>query len=410
MKSNKRQLFRLIFQLLSAVLFSLQSAVAQNSYSQLRGSPEDSLLTKNFPGAWNLPGTDLYMKIGGYFRLDALYDFTGAGSRNQLLMGQIPIDGTEAANAGPFFNMHVRETRFNFDVRRTTGLGRPLKFFLEFDFFDESLSAGIPRLRHAFVKYGNVLVGQTWTNLSDLRIFPYIMDFSAGDALFGGRSIQVRYEKHFSTYWLYSLALEMPGLNGIYAPDNEYGAKMPVMPLFSARINNERDNGMFILGAQMEHLRWDGRNHGPDASTLGWGVVFNGRQAITKRLFATWHSSYNLGLVSQIIIFGGTDQGAVLLPDGDLHLENAITLALGGGYQLSKSVSANLAYAYADRGKLDYRPDDTMEKGGMGHFNFIWQIDPKATTGIEYAWGKVRTVDNSKGNASRIQVMVKYAF
>ncbi|MCY1719961.1 DcaP family trimeric outer membrane transporter [Prolixibacteraceae bacterium Z1-6] len=388
----------------------LQSAVAQDNYSKLRGSPEDSLLTKNFPGAWNLPGTDLYMKIGGYFRLDALYDFNGAGSRNQLLIGQIPVDGTEAANAGPFFNMHVRETRFNIDIRRTTELGRPLKFFIEFDFFDESLSAAQPRMRHAFVKYGNVLVGQTWTNLSDLRVFPFIMDFSAGDALFGGRSVQVRYEKYFKKHWQYSFALEMPGLSGIYAPDNDAGAKMPTLPLFSIRLSNERDNGMLMLGAQAEQLRWDGRKQGPDATALGWGVVFNGRQFFTNRLFATWHSSYNVGMISQILVFGGTDQGAVLLPDGELYLEDAITLAIGGGYQLSKSVSTNIAYAYLKRGDLTYRPEDALEKGGMGHFNLIWQIDPKATAGIEYAWGKVHTLENSKGNASRLQVMVKYAF
>ncbi len=406
---NKRLIVRLS-QILVGILFTAQLTVAQDNYSKLRGSPEDSLRTINFPGAWNLPGTDLYMKIGGYFRLDALYDFTGAGSRNQLLIGQIPVEGTEAANAGPFFNMHVRETRFNIDVRRTTGLGRPLKFFIEFDFFDESLHAGIPRLRHAFVKYGNVLVGQTWTNLSDLRVFPFIMDFSAGDALFGGRSIQVRYEKYFKKHWQYSFALEMPSLSGISAPDNPAGTKMPTLPLFSARLSNERDNGMLMFGGQAEQLRWDGRNQGPDATALGWGVIFNGRQSITDRLFATWHTSYNMGMINQILVFGGTDQGAVLLPDGELYLEDAITLAVGGGYQLTESVSTNLAYAYLKRGNLTYRSEDALEKGGMGHFNFIWQIDPKATTGIEYAWGKVRTLENSTGIAHRIQVMVKYAF
>ncbi|NMM48323.1 DcaP family trimeric outer membrane transporter [Marinigracilibium pacificum] len=392
------------------LLFPYQSIYGQDNYSKLRGSPEDSLTTKDFPGAWNLPNTDLYLKFGGYFRLDVIYDFNGAGSRNQLLMNQIPADNTPEASAGPFFNMHVRETRFNFDLRRTTDSRRPLKFFLEFDFFDESLKAGQPRLRHAFVKYGNLLVGQTWTNLSDLRVFPFIMDFSAGDALFGGRTIQIRYEKEFIKNWQYGVSLEMPALNGIYNPFNQPGEPMPVVPIFSARITNNHDNGMITLGGQIEQLRWDGQDQGPNTTSPGWGVVFNGRQTLTNNFFITWHSSYNNGITRQILIFAGTDQGAVLTQNGDIELENAITLAFGGGYQLTKSLSTNIAYAYMDRGNLEFRPDNTLESGGMGHFNFIWTIEKFAMAGIEYAWGNINNLDKAKGNANRLQAMVKYSF
>ena len=401
--------FRSIICLVAFVLCTL-AGYAQDGYSQLRGSPEDSLTTRDFPGAWNLPGTDLYLKFGGYFRLDAIYDFNGSGSRNQLLMSQIPAEGTPEATAGPFFNMHVRETRFSFDLRRTTDLGMPLKFYLEFDFFDESLKARQPRIRHAFVKYGKWLFGQTWTNLSDLRVFPFIMDFSAGDALFGGRTVQVRYEHDFTQQLQLGLALEMPGLNGIANPFDEAGETMPVMPIFSARLTNNREDGMIMVGGQVEQLRWDGRKEGPNATTPGWGVVFNGRQFITDRLFATWHSSYNAGITSQILIFAGTDQGAVILPTGNIEREDAITLAVGGGYDLTESVSANIAYAYMNRGNLNYRPDNTLDNGTMGHANLIWKIDAQAMTGVEFAWGNIENLDQATGNAARIQVMVKYAF
>lgn len=383
---------------------------AQEYYSQLRGSPEDSLTTKDFPGAWNLPRTDLYLKFGGYFRLDVIYDFDGAGSRNQLLMSRIPAEGTPEAAAGPFFNMHVRETRFNFDIRRTTDLGRPLKFFLEFDFFDESLGAGQPRLRHAFVKYGNWLFGQTWTNLSDLRVFPFIMDFSAGDALFGGRTIQIRYEPNISEQWQIGLSLEMPGLNGIGNPDSISGRPTPVLPVLSGRLSNNRDKSMLIVGAQLEQIRWYGLSQDSDATDLGWGVVFNGRQFLGDRFFFTWHSSYNRGINSQILIFAGTDQGAVIMPDGSFKLEDAITLALGCGYQLIENLSTNIAYAHMDRGELDFRPGSTLDNGGMGHFNFIYQIDRRTMSGIEYAWGTIENLNGATGNANRVQAMVKYAF
>ncbi|MCV9386279.1 DcaP family trimeric outer membrane transporter [Reichenbachiella ulvae] len=397
--------------LFTGTFISPQLLLAQNQYSVLRGSAEDSLTTKDFPGAWNLPGTNLYMKFGGYFRLDAIYDFSGAGSRNQLLINQVPVEGTaEAANASPFFNMHVRETRFNFDLRRTTDMGRPLKFFLEFDFFDESLSAGQPRLRHAFVKYGNLLIGQTWTNLSDLRVFPFIMDFSSGDALFGGRSIQIRWEQNFAKNMQYAVSIENPTVNGIANPFNLNGNSMPTMPLLSARLTNDRPRGMLMFGGQVQQLRWNQGSSGSPFTGVGWGVIFNGRQSITDKLFATWHTSYNSGMTNQILIFGGTDQGAVLLSNGDIQNEDAITLALGAGYQLTKKLSTNLAYAHMNRGELTYRPDDTIDNGGMGHFNFMYQLDTFAMTGIEFAWSHVENKDRAKGEAYRIQAMIRYSF
>lgn len=386
------------------------SVLAQDRYSGLRESPEDSLTTKNFPGSWNLPGTDLYLKIGGYFRMDAIYDFNGAGSRNQLLMSQIPVEGTPEATAGPFFNFHVRETRFNFDVRRTTSDLKSLKFFLEFDFFDEGLKAGQPRMRHAFIKYGNWTFGQTWTNLSDLRVFPFIMDFSAGDALFGGRSVQVRYENNFTKNWQLGVSLEMPSLVGIANPSDLAGEKMPVLPIFSARFTNERPNGMISVGAQIENLRWDGRDQVPNTHATGWGAIFNGRQYISKKLFGTWHASYSSGMTNQILIFAGTDQGAVILPSGELYVEDAITLAIGAGYQLTNSFQTNISYAYVDRGKLEYREANTLEEGGMGHYNVIWHIYKNAMVGVEYAWGTVYNIDRATGNAHRLQAMVKYQF
>ncbi|KAB2808618.1 DcaP family trimeric outer membrane transporter [Phaeocystidibacter luteus] len=385
---------------------------AQSHYNNLRGAPEDSARATelNFPGAIKIPDSDFYLKFGGYFRIDAIYDFNGSGSRNQLLMSQIYADNVPEAAFGPFFNMHVRETRFNFDIRRKTGLGRDMKFFIEFDFFDESLGAGQPRLRHAFVKYGGWTVGQTWTNLSDLRVFPFIMDFSAGDALFGGRSVQVRYEHDFTPHWQLGVSAEMPGLNGIFNPDTVVGRAMPVMPVGSIRITNNRDNGMISMGAQLEQIRWYGLGVGPTSTALGWGVVLNGRQGLTSDLFVTWHMSYNRGITDQILIFAGTDQGAVIRPDGSFVLEDAITFAVGAGYHITPKLQTNFALARTDRGELDFRSDHTLDNGYMGHYNLIYALDSHVMTGIEYQWGNIQNVDLATGSASRIQAMLKYSF
>jgi hypothetical protein len=138
-----------------------------------------------FPGSWPMFGKNTRMKIGGYVKADFLYDFDGTTDRNQFLMSTIPLDGTpEAANSG-YVSLFARETRFNIDVRRIEEDRAPLRLFVEGDFWASSSQF---RLRHAYVVFGKFLAGQTWTTLSILESLVYMIDFGAGDALFGGRT------------------------------------------------------------------------------------------------------------------------------------------------------------------------------------------------------------------------------
>ena len=157
----------------------------------------------DFLGSWPLFGTDYRMKIGGYFKLDALYDLDGTGDEYQFLIAQIPVDGSPEAEGTGYFNMFVRETRLNLDVRKSGSDGPPGQFFLEVDFFDTSSFS--PRLRHAYIVYGNLLVGQTWTTIVELASLPFTIDFGAGDALFGTRTPQVRWQQNVNSSWSWAI-------------------------------------------------------------------------------------------------------------------------------------------------------------------------------------------------------------
>ena len=54
---------------------------------------------------------------------------TARGIEYQFLIAQIPVDGSPEAEASGYFNMFVRETRLNLDIR-TSGSGRDAKTVL----------------------------------------------------------------------------------------------------------------------------------------------------------------------------------------------------------------------------------------------------------------------------------------
>lgn len=370
----------------------------------------DDLAVADFPGSWPMFGTDYRMKIGGYVKLDALYDVDGTGDEYQFLISQLPVEGTSAANRAGYFNLFARETRFNFDIRNSPP-GQPAQqFFLEMDFFDENSFS--PRLRHAYVVYGNLLIGQTWTTIVDLNSLPFTIDFGGGDALFGTRTPQIRWQDDLNPNWTWAAGLEMLQSSGIYNPLDLPGGASPQLPVLAARLTHHRSDGERTLAALAQQLRWDSEGNGRNPTATGWALVFAGRQNFSDRNFFTWNLAYGDGTPENIMALTGSDANAVLTEDYRLVTRQGYSVALGFGHDWSSTLSSNLAYAWTDLEDLgqDERAADAIRSGGIGHANLIWALDERLSTGIEYMWGNRQNVDGATGDASRVQVMFKYTY
>lgn len=51
-----------------------------------------------------------------------------------------------------------------------------------------------------------------------------------------------------------------------------------------------------------------------------------------------------------------------------------------------------------------------LGRSRVGHVNLIWSVDKALSTGIEYMRGYRENVDGARGDATRLQAMVKYSF
>lgn len=339
--------------------------------------------------------------------MDALYDLDGAGDQTQFLIGQIPIEGTPEAGRSGYFNMFVRETRFNFDIRKSKSQGPAQQFFLEMDFFDERSFS--PRLRHAYIVYGNLLAGQTWTTIADLASLAYVIDFGGGDALFGTRTPQLRWTQQLDQNWSWALGLEALQSSGIYNPLGLEGRASPQLPVLAGRVSHRRSHGEHTLAALVQQLRWDGGGSGPNATAAGWAAIYGGRQNFARRDYFTWNLAYGDGTAETIMALTGSNANAVLTPEGRLITRKGYSAALGLGHKWSEQLSSNLAYAWTDLEDLQRAPD-AIRSGGVGHLNLIWAMAEKLSTGIEYIWGTRNNVDDASGDAGRFQMMLKYDF
>jgi len=366
------------------------------------------LVDDEFPGSWPLFGTDTRMRIGGYVKADAIFDFDGHGDPDQFLLGQVAVNGSPEASRDGYFNAHARETRFNLDFRETTP-GEPAKqAFVEVDFFTAPDSSAVLRLRHAYAVYGDVLAGRSWTTLSELRALPFMIDFAFGDSLFGGRTEQVRLQRRLSR-GSFAVALENPSDNSIANPLGLTGRTSPRLPYFAARWSNDDPQRLMTLGTQVQQLRWDGAGGDPDDTAIGWAVMAAGRWQLNDRSYLTGTASYSDGFSDGIIALAGGGGSAVITPEG-LDTDRAVTLSVGGAVNWSDTWSSNFHYAWLDRSGDALRPGSETESGGIGHINAMWQPADKVRAGVEFIWGSRDTLDSSIGDGTRLMGTFRYDF
>lgn len=370
------------------------------------------LIDDDFPKSWPLFGSDYRMSFGGYVKLDYLQDFSGTGSRFQFITASIPVDGTPEAGVGGYMNLFARETRFGFEVRKTTPDGPPQKYFVEMDFFQESAGAfnQFPRLRHAYFVYGNLVVGRTWGILTDTRSLPALIDFAAGDALAGTRAAQVRWEQRLSGGLKWTAGIQMQEFPGIENAFDQPGRPSQLLPVLEGRIEREWGSSFLMLGGGLGQLRWDGEGDGPDATATQWGAALSGRLALGARDSVVLNSSYGHGSGNGVVAFVGQGASAVLTPRGTLDTMPAWSVAVGYGHRFTGSLSSNLHFAWAEIEPSEFRAPDAMKASAAAHVNMLWNVTPNLTTGAEFMYGRRTNTDDRFGTAQRLQLMAKFGF
>ena len=374
---------------------------------QVLQTAREHLINDDFPGSWPMFGTAFRMKIGGYLKADFVSDFDGTLDKNQFLMSTIPVEGQPEYDNEGYLSFFVKETRVNIDLRRFAENKIPLQLFIEGDFFTDSSQF---RIRHAYITAGDFIIGQTWTTLSFLESMAFMIDFAAGDALFGGRSAQIRYQKKLNDKVKVSVGLEYLTSLGIENPNNLDGQASVQLPLLALRLDYRWKSGVLFLGTSVAQLRWDGGSTGPKDQTLQLDFVIAGRQYIGDNNYFTYNFSYGDAYGENIIAFSGSNANAVLNAEGKLEPMRAKSIMAGFMHRWHPKLESNFNYAYGWLDAPDSRAPYSLKRGGIGHLNLIYKFGKNFSVGAEYMWGAQRTNNDSYGNASRVQTMAKFEF
>lgn len=375
-------------------------------------------------GYFVIPGTETSVKIGGYAKLDAIYNDVSAGDNSvadQLFLPKyIPLDKDKADDNQMV--LHARQTRFNIGTTTDTAYGK-LNTFFEGDFFGTGTTASKAdfRVRHAYGELGKLLAGQTWSTFEIMDSLPDTLDFGGPAAQIFMRQGQIRWTEPFAWGSL-QFAVEDPGstLDDSTETDDDHSADL------IGRVNFKSEYGSYSVAVMARELGIDRKAvayRAPTEYTLATRNVDAAEDT-------TWGGAITLG--GRIPTFGKDDlrfqlnYGNALgrymttaFNDAEFDSDNGSveTFDQWGGFLAYRhfwidNLRSNLVYSYGEADNdmsVVLNPDVNKEFQSV-HANLIWSPVPQVDLGIEYLYGYREVESGDNGELNRIQFSATYNF
>lgn len=364
------------------------------------------------PGA--NPGTRF--TVGGNVRVDGMLTHTTDGDigkntagRDFYVPGAIPVGGE---GVDSYMDAHAKFSRLWFDASTTLDSGDRIGARFELDFFGGALGNSAATntygatVRHAYITWNNLLVGQTWSNFMDTAALIDSVDFvGPTDALVFVRQSQIRY-----TNGPWSVSIENPettvqpfgGAPRVIAGDNS-------VPDVIARYTHRADWGHFGVAGMARQLKYE-PVAGVEDSATGFAATVSGLVKLGERTDIRYQATGGEGF-GRYIGLATVQQDAMADAAGNIDALGGWAAYVGLRHVFNPTVRGNVFYA---RSQWD---NDTALTGlgvtrrvHSAHANLIWSPVPKLDLGVEAIWGERTLESGADGELIRLHTMARYTF
>ena len=405
---------------LKSQIDSLQRKVDQLEQQQKQqadtAAKVETVTKGSMAGSFKVPGTNTSVKIGGYVKLDAIYDVDAAGP-DFFLFPTIPLEGTAAHDRQGQTNFHARQTRVNLRTSTPTEIGS-VNSYIEFDFFGTRGTETISnshnlRLRHAQFNVGSWLFGQTWSTILDLNSYGETLDFNGPTGVLFIRQPQIRFTHRPSDTLELAVALENPQGDISETSGSTNVSVLDQFPDLVGRATFSGSWGEVSVGALVREFRTDD-GAGNDDEDIGYGLALGTSLNVgsSTRLFGSLNFGDGIGRY----LADSAGQGAAFDGRDRLEAQEAWGASIGVTQKWTPQTRSTIAYGHThvdnDTSILTTAADRASANKDLDslHVNFIWSPIKPMDVGIEYIYGRREVESGLDGDMSRIQASFKYSF
>ena len=347
----------------------------------------------------------LSVRFYGSARVYGSYDFNGLQGGTGFSISEIPV-GEEANNEQTFY-MTANITRLGLEVKHKTLVGNTL-IRVETDFNGPDNKF---RIRHAYGQTSHFIIGQTWTNFSDIETLPLTVDVDGPPTAVTLRTVLIKYYLDFKPGWRFRASIESPS-SSIFVPDTLSVEEVTQnYPAVSSNIKKDWKAVQLKAAGVLNPISV--RNlSGERGSLLGRGLLLSANANITKNSSVKFQAIYGNGIASYLNLSENSAYDVVLNPnDGEYQLTNCY-----GGYIafnqviIKKYIDIDIVYGLVNLKMEDYFPDYLFKAGQYITVNAFVQNPEALRLGLEYSYGYKITKDDSSGTANRFAFTFYYNF
>ena len=358
---------------------------------------------------------DTEFTYGGYIKLDSMWSDYSAGApagsnvgRDFYVPSTLTVGDDNSSDA--VFDMHARESRFNFGTATVMDNGKTVNTKIEIDFLASAAGGNervsnsyAPRIRHAFVTYDGWLFGQTWSNFQNVGALAETLDFvGPAEGTVFVRQSQIKY-----TTGAWSFSLENPESTITTAGGGMAVTDDASLPDFTARYTHNADWGNFVVTALARQLTY--KVAGVDADETSFGVSASGMVKLGQdNLKFMLTQGKGLGRYVGLNVA----RGAVLNGD-DLDAIDSTSGFIAYQHKWNSQWRSTFLYSFLsadnDENLLAMYGDPT-ESSQSYSANILYSPVKRLTFGAEFKHAERELESGVDGDLDRLQFSVKYAF
>lgn len=354
---------------------------------------------------------DTQVRVGGFIDVDAHVTSLSDGAigsssiaRDFYIPGATPIGGEDQSTT----DFTAEASRLFIEGKREVN-GETVKGYVEMDFLGSLQGDGrvsnsySPRLRRAFVSFGNWLAGQEWSTFQNTSAIPESASFLIlSDGMVFVRQPQVRY-----TNGNWQIALE----NGDTTITDTTGARIEadsnLVPDLVVRYNHTGGYGNVSVAGIARQLRAD--LPGLEEEDFGYGLSVSGRLKAGARDDIRFNLFGGEGLGRYVGL--NAVNGAALDPmTGDLEAIASYGGLVAWRHPFGETARLNIGYSGLWADNPDFAVGSMTKSVQSVYGAVLWDVADRTTVGAELMLGTRENEAGDDGTISRLTLSTKYAF
>jgi hypothetical protein len=387
-----------------------QQSVSEDQDSASRIDNEAPPTDPTLQGFIQIPGTETIARIGGYAKLDAIYDTRGMGTPDVFVPSAIPVPAPHD-NSGNF-NLQARQTRFSLDIRRPTIFDETLRFYFENDFYGGGNGQYGFRLRQAYGQLGNTYAGFGWSSFTDVDAIPDTLDFQGPNSVIAMRRAGIHQFFHLGENSSLTLAAEQPSseIRAVDPSMNVHGTQHVPDVIVTAR--TEQSWGHLQLGGVVRQLGYSDNEQSRRVLTGGAQLTgsFKVGSSAPYNDMLMFGLNWGKGIARYLNDLDGANLDAIAGQDGRLHVLSESGAYAGYTHYWSESWRSNLVFGVLRVPRSSWLAGSDFHDSDYGAANLLWTPAPTLTVGLELLHGRLEVQDNRYNTDTRVQGSVQYSF